>query len=763
MVGAKSLTDEAKRWNAVENFCKPFDFDDPDKDLTGIAFLIVCDMLLTGFDAPVEQVMYIDKRLKEHNLLQAIARVNRVTKNKHRGFIVDYIGLANHLAQALAIYSKEDAQDIQQGLKNLLSELPILEERYERLLQHFRAAGVGKIDAFVKDELPTPEAEVAVVHAAVGALKDIKLRADFDAYLKTFLQSLNLILPNQAGNAYRGPARRFGYLLRMAKERYKDDTIDIADAGAKVKALINEHLVDLGINPKIPPIELLADDFIANVQKHAQGDPEAKASEMEHAIRKHCTVHFDEDPAFYKRLSEKLEKLIQRPRHVEVQVFADSHGNVVHLFERDCSLQRRHQKVIEEAPAPGLSARLRHTLGIAAVAAATAIRYEGAGTVEFILDLDATDKHGDPAFYFMEMNTRLQVEHPVTECITGYDLVEWQLRVARGEMLPAHQEAIGVTGHAMEARLYAEDPDSGFLPSTGTLTALAFGAGEGVRIDTGVETGSRIGLDYDPMIAKVIAWGPDRATAIDRLVGALGGTVVEGLKSNRAFLARLADHPAFRAGDVDTGFIARHADALAPAREVPEAALLMAALAGTLETPAATLSAFGRCGFRMNLREERYFRFWSGETMHALSIRNGAAGRFHVNGLETIAEVGGMRRGGEVTADIGGTLVTAHIVQTADTVEIRLAGQTYILARRAPRKGAVAGASDGRIIAPMPGRVLEVDVKIGDIVEAGDRLLVLEAMKMEHRIMARAAGSISAVHIAAGDQVADGMLLVEIG
>lgn len=302
---------EAKRWNAVENFCKPFDFDDPDKDLTGIAFLIVCDMLLTGFDAPVEQVMYIDKRLREHNLLQAIARVNRVTKNKHRGFIVDYIGLANHLAQALAIYSQEDAQDIQQGLRNLLTELPILEERYERLLQHFRAAGVGKIDAFVKDELPTPEAEVAVVHAAVGVLKDIKLRADFDVYLKTFLQSLNLILPNQAGHPYRGPARRFGYLLRMAKERYKDDTLDIADAGAKVKALINEHLIDLGINPRIPPIELLADDFIANVQKHAQGDPEAKASEMEHAIRKHCTVHFDEDPAFYKRLSEKLEKLIQ--------------------------------------------------------------------------------------------------------------------------------------------------------------------------------------------------------------------------------------------------------------------------------------------------------------------------------------------------------------------------------------------------------------------------------------------------------------------
>jgi len=306
---------EAQAWHAVENFCKPFDFDDPDKGLTGIAFLIVCDMLLTGFDAPVEQVMYIDKRLREHNLLQAIARVNRVATGKHRGFIVDYIGLANHLSYALSIYAEEDAQDIQQGLKSLLTELPILEERYQRLLHHFRSAGVGQIEAFVKGDLPTPQAEVAVAHAAVGAMQDIKRRADFEVYLKKFLQSLNLILPHETGHAYRGPARRFGYLLRMVKERYKDDSLDIADAGAKVKALINEHLIDLGINPKIPPIELLFPDFMAHVQKHAAGDPEAKASEMEHALRKHCTVHFDEDPAFYKRLSDKLERLIQEHKN----------------------------------------------------------------------------------------------------------------------------------------------------------------------------------------------------------------------------------------------------------------------------------------------------------------------------------------------------------------------------------------------------------------------------------------------------------------
>ena len=302
---------EARRWNAVENFCKPFDMDDPDKELTGIAFLIVCDMLLTGFDAPVEQVMYIDKRLREHNLLQAIARVNRVASGKQRGFIVDYIGLANHLAAALSIYSREDAADLEAGLKNLLTELPILEERYQRLLQHFRAAGVAEIEAFVTGGLSSPATELAVIHAAVTAMKDVKRRADFEVYLKKFLQSLNLILPHASGHAYRVPARRFGYLLSQIKQRYKDESLDITDAGAKVKALINEHLIDLGINPKIPPVELLSDNFIAKVQQHSGGDPEAKASEMEHAIRKHCTIHFDEDPAFYKKLSEKLEKLIQ--------------------------------------------------------------------------------------------------------------------------------------------------------------------------------------------------------------------------------------------------------------------------------------------------------------------------------------------------------------------------------------------------------------------------------------------------------------------
>jgi len=305
---------EARRWDAVENFCRPMDLDDPDKALTGVAFLLVCDMLLTGFDAPVEQVMYIDKRLHEHTLLQAIARVNRVAKNKHRGFIVDYIGLANHLKEALAIYASVEAADLDAGFKDVATEVPILEERYQRLLQHFRGAGVRAIEGFVQGTLASPEAEVAALHAAVESLEDIKRRADFEVYLKKFLHSLNLVLPNPAGRPYRGAARRFGYLLRMTKERYKDDTLDVSDAGEKVKALIDEHLVERGIHPKIPPVELLSDDFLARVEEHGQGSARARASEMEHSLRKHCTVHFDEDPAFYRRMSEKLERLIEEHR-----------------------------------------------------------------------------------------------------------------------------------------------------------------------------------------------------------------------------------------------------------------------------------------------------------------------------------------------------------------------------------------------------------------------------------------------------------------
>ena len=304
---------QARAWNAVDNFCKPFAFDDPDKPYSGIAFLVVCDMLITGFDAPVEQVMYIDKKIREHTLLQAIARTNRVVKGKKRGYVVDYIGLTENLTDALTLYAAADEQqELAQGLKSISSEVPVLEERYQRLLQLFTEHKVANVREFVEGELASIEDDADVVHEAVKLLKDEKIRADFDVYLKKFLMSLDIILPHRDAHVYRVPAKRLGYILRVTKERYKDTSLNLGDAGQKVRDLINEHLISLGINPKVPPVELLSEDFIATLNQHAAGNAEAKASEMEHAIRKHCTVHNDEDPAFYKSLSEKVENLIDQ-------------------------------------------------------------------------------------------------------------------------------------------------------------------------------------------------------------------------------------------------------------------------------------------------------------------------------------------------------------------------------------------------------------------------------------------------------------------
>ncbi|MBU2513988.1 HsdR family type I site-specific deoxyribonuclease [bacterium] len=297
----------SKEMNAIDNFKKKFDHERPE---TGIAFMIVCDMLLTGFDAPIEQVMYIDKKIKEHNLLQTIARVNRVYKGKNRGFIVDYIGLANHLKFALSIYSEEDQDDILSQLKNLNTEIPILEERYQRLLQLFKDKGINEIEAFVKQQIDDVAKEYDVLERMIDLMKDIKLRANLEVYLKKFMQSMDIILPNQAANPYRIPMYRFGYILNRVKERYKDGSIDISGAGAKVRKLIDEHLISLGINPKIQPVELMSDTFIKELDKNKSS--KAKASEMEHAIRKHCKVNWEKDPALYQFLSEKLDALIQK-------------------------------------------------------------------------------------------------------------------------------------------------------------------------------------------------------------------------------------------------------------------------------------------------------------------------------------------------------------------------------------------------------------------------------------------------------------------
>jgi type I restriction enzyme R subunit len=299
----------AKAVNAVENFKRPFNYDDPEKVNTGVALLIVCDMLLTGFDAPIEQVMYIDKKIRDHNLLQTIARVNRIASGKSRGYIIDYIGLANHLKEALSIYAASDQADIQATLTDITTELPVLEARYRRLLQLFQSLGIEAIENFVQQTL-SPAQEGSTQEQAIEVMADPRQRANFEVYLKKFMQSLDIILPNIFAHPYKVPAKRFGYLMAKVKERYKDDSLSFSGSGEKVKKLIDEHLISLGINPKIPPVELLSPNFIQQVEQNKTS--KAKASEMEHAIRKHCKVHFPEDPALYARLSEKLEALIQK-------------------------------------------------------------------------------------------------------------------------------------------------------------------------------------------------------------------------------------------------------------------------------------------------------------------------------------------------------------------------------------------------------------------------------------------------------------------
>jgi len=411
-----------------------------------------------------------------------------------------------------------------------------------------------------------------------------------------------------------------------------------------------------------------------------------------------------------------IEKYIRSPRHIEVQVFGDSHGNVVHLFERDCSLQRRHQKVIEEAPAPGMDAATREAVCAAAVQAAKAVDYEGAGTIEFIAD--GSEGLRADRIWFMEMNTRLQVEHPVTEAITGEDLVEWQLRVASGEPLPKRQDELAIDGWAMEARLYAEDPARGFLPSIGRLDVLRFGAAPGGRIDTGVEEGSEVSPFYDPMIAKVIAPGSTRAEAIERLGDILRGTAVYPVKTNAAFLVQALAHPQFVAGTVDTGLIGRDGEAMAQPPSPSNTALSRAAMQ--------LVPRSGVPGFRLNATPHRRARFLlDGETVEIPLTGHG----------------------------------TDHPHESALVTEN---GQAGLLTpwRKQGAHGAAVG--DGAILAPMPGKVTAVYVAAGDAVTKGQKLLTLEAMKMEHTLAAAFDGTVAELGAAPGAQVQVDALLVRI-
>jgi len=464
-----------------------------------------------------------------------------------------------------------------------------------------------------------------------------------------------------------------------------------------------------------------------------------------------------------------IERYLARPRHVEVQVFADIHGNAVHLFERDCSLQRRHQKVIEEAPGPGVNDALRRRLGDAAVAAARAIGYVGAGTVEFLLA-------EDESFYFMEMNTRLQVEHPVTEMITGLDLVELQLRVAAGGPLLMVQDDLRIAGHAFEARIYAENVERGFLPASGTLRHLRFAEeGPHVRVDTGVRQGDAVGTHYDPMIAKLVVWDADRTSALARLRRALGDTQVVGVTTNLAFLATVAAHPDFGAGAIDTGFIDRHrADLIPDPRPAPPRVLALACLDVLLRQDREATDAARRSGdphspwhftngWRLNDDNYHVLMFRDGEETVQVVVhyRTGTVLLQLPGADEPITAGGEIDAAGDLLADLGGMRLRATVVRHGDELTVITDGISHRLVVDDPAARAGAQeAKSGSLRAPMPGRVIAVQAAPGDAVARGATLLVLEAMKMEHAVTAPSDGVIAVIHFGVGEQVEDGAELV---
>ncbi|MEL6361457.1 MAG: acetyl/propionyl/methylcrotonyl-CoA carboxylase subunit alpha [Pseudomonadota bacterium] len=464
-----------------------------------------------------------------------------------------------------------------------------------------------------------------------------------------------------------------------------------------------------------------------------------------------------------------IEKYIARARHVEVQIFGDGKGDVVHMFERDCSLQRRHQKVIEEAPAPHLPGDVRARLLQAGVDAGRAVNYRGAGTVEFLYD-------GQDAVYFMEMNTRLQVEHPVSEFITGLDFVEWQLRIAAGEGLPLRQDEITENGHAFEARLYAETPGANFAPSIGTLTTLQLPRGM-ARIDSGVEEGQEVTPFYDPMIAKVVTHGPSRETALRRLSSALSNTHVAGLETNASFLHALGVHPAFVSGDVSTKFIDDHADdlfaSLDPTPLVWAAAALWRKSHFSLAGNASIAS-----GFRLNQSAETVI--WVDVDGHPAVLRLKERNGLYDARLEGDASAAGRREKrpspdpiefsfkgevsgeNEVTVTIDGHTSKVFVTSHLDGIRIWVNAQHTDVNFPDPLEGESSQrSSEGSLTAPMPGVITVLKVTEGDSVEAGAPLLVMEAMKMEHTIKAPQQGVIRSFHFQPGDQVRDGDLLVE--
>ncbi len=463
-----------------------------------------------------------------------------------------------------------------------------------------------------------------------------------------------------------------------------------------------------------------------------------------------------------------IEKYLVKPRHIEIQVFGDTRGDAVYLFERDCSVQRRHQKVLEEAPAPDMPAEMRARMGEAAVAAAKAIGYVGAGTVEFIADV--ADGLRADRFYFMEMNTRLQVEHPVTEMITGQDLVEWQLRVAAGEALPLTQGQLAINGHAIEARVYAEDPARNFLPSTGRLARLRPPPTDThVRIDTGVREGDTVTPFYDPMIAKLIVWDRDRQGALRRMAAALENYEIAGPTTNVAFLRRLCLHPAFAAGDLDTGFIERHRTDLLPEAEAPsETILALAALAvvkGREQAAREAAAASGdpgspwarTDGWRLNDEGHDVVRLAHGGTPVSVALRYRKQGGYVLGDLVASAT---LDPAGTLEADLGGLRLRAAVAQAGSELTLIVQGVTWRFTLVDPFAAEDDEGGHGGVTSPMPGKVIQVMAKAGDEVAKGQPLLILEAMKMEHTIAAPVDGRIATINAAVGEQVNEGVVLV---
>ena len=464
-----------------------------------------------------------------------------------------------------------------------------------------------------------------------------------------------------------------------------------------------------------------------------------------------------------------VERYLARPRHVEIQVFADSHGNYVHLFERDCSIQRRHQKIIEEAPAPNMDSRVREQMGAAAIAAAKAVGYVGAGTVEFLLDSSGS-------FYFMEMNTRLQVEHPVTEFVTGQDLVEWQLRVAAGEELPLTQEQLSIHGHAIEVRLYAEDPSKDFLPQSGTLAQAYFpAAGPHVRLDSGVRAGDVVSIHYDPMLAKLIVWDNDRPAAVRRLRAALAETQLIGLNTNIGFLSQIAAHPAFMAADLSTQFVERYADDLLEDRQPNPSDLLLATLGLLFErAEQARLAAAESTdpyspwhrtdGWRLNdeIEEDILWRE-PGEAgaEHVVKVRFARDGfSIALNGNDHIGGIA-IDADGNLVADLDGIKQKIRWNRRGAHVSLFYAGRTANLSVVEPLASAADEAGPiGLLTSPMPGKITALVAPVGAVVKKGQPLLVLEAMKVEHTIRAPAGGTVTAYKYAVGDQVPEGVELL---